>query len=158
MTAPRAGYCTQEDLAASIPDDLLAELTAASGTTPDAGVIGQMIADVADEIDGYLACVGVLTPVTTGRLLALLRPRSIIITRYRFVGRRDILTGLRIEDPSKIERDSAIEWLQNIAKKTYGLPADTVMVSSSSGDLAVSGIASSADEPPFCWDDERRTM
>ena len=155
--APRTGYCTAADISASISPKRLIELTAEKGTVPSAGAdeaaesaanLALVIADIADEMDGYLAPRGILTPVTAGPLLPHLRPRAIAMLKFRLFGRRDLDAK---DDPNRVERDSAVRWLERIADKTYALPPGTIMVNAPSGGPSVGGIAYASDEAPFRW-------
>jgi phage gp36-like protein len=50
-------YCEQSDIEKLIPEQELAELTADTGSTPDAEVVTEAIAKADAEIDSYLGVV-----------------------------------------------------------------------------------------------------
>lgn len=81
-------YCTQEDLEREISRAELTALTAESGAEPDAEVVGQVLTEVAAEINAYLAGRYVLPLPEVPQSL---RSVAVALAVYRLYGRRSLV-------------------------------------------------------------------
>ena len=137
--APRTGYCTVDDLSSVVPAPQLARYTAETGTEADTDVLDKLLADIADEIDGYLGGRYAI-PVIDTAALALLRPRALAMAKVALLGRRDLDAK---DDPNRVAYDNAVKWLQRIASRDADLPPSTPAASTSS--TSVGGIVFGSD-------------
>jgi len=101
-------YCTQDDLAALIPAQELAQLTTESGDEADAAVVAGVIAAADAEIDSYLL-VRYKLPLaaTPARVKAL----SVDLAIYKLYGRRGVTNEAR-----RKAYEDAVKFLQLVAK------------------------------------------
>jgi phage gp36-like protein len=143
LTPRRLGYCAPDDLASSIPDQRLAELTAETGSLADSTVLTKAIADVADLIDGSLGGRYAI-PVTDAVTLALLRPIAIPILKFMLFGRRDLDSK---DDPTRVQYDNAMRWLRDVQKGDANLPGSATPASVP--DAAVGSVVWVSDDPVF---------
>jgi phage gp36-like protein len=109
-------YCTQSDIEKQIPTLELAELTAESGSTPDAAAVTEAIAKADAEIDSYLA---LKYSVPISPVPARLRSLSEDIAIYYLYSRRSTIADLR-----KDNYRNAIDFLKSIVAGTVALLND----------------------------------
>lgn len=109
-------YCTAADLDSGMSDLGQAQTTAESGSTADATILAQVIADASSKMDAYL--MGRYTVPITGdsTALAILRSICVPIAVYLLYKRRLIKNAEVVADYER-----AIEELKMI-KKDGGLP------------------------------------
>ncbi len=68
-----------------------------------------VLASVSADIEGYLHA---YLPITDAALLASLRQKTVLLSRVRFRGRRN----LDVVDPVEMEYRAAVKWLEGVAK------------------------------------------
>jgi phage gp36-like protein len=111
-------YCEQSDIEKLIPEQELAELTADTGSTPDAEVVAEAIAKADAEIDSYL---GVVYTVPLSVPPSRVRSLSEDFAIYYLYQRRSVVPEARQK-----AYDDGIAFLKLlVAGKAVLPPADT---------------------------------
>ena len=110
-------YCTQSDIQKLIPTQELAELTAETGSTPDATVITEAIAKADAEIDSY--CTNHYT-VPFQSIPAIIKTISEDISLYNLYSRRSVVPELR-----KDRYESAVKFLTAVATGEFQIAGAT---------------------------------
>jgi phage gp36-like protein len=100
-------YCTQADIVKLLPEGELAQLTAETGSTPDAAVVSEAIAKAGAEIDAYLAVRYVLPLETTPNQVKHL---AVDLAIYHLYSRRGMMLEIRGKN-----YDKAVAFLKDVA-------------------------------------------
>ena len=129
-------YIVQSDLETRVGTARLGQLTAETGSTPDATAVAEIMASAEGEVNGYLARRHAV-PVDLSAhpdLAATLKGYCLDIAAYRAFSRRPPVA----EDVSKA-RGNAIEWLKAVSEGKIVLPA------------AATPASTNADDPKPTW-------
>lgn len=101
-------YCSEEDVLQMIPAGELAQLSAETGSLPDAEVVAAAIGKAEGELDSYLGVryVVPLAPTPT-RVKAL----AVDLAIYHLYSRRSLIPGVRRD-----RYEAALAWLKQVAR------------------------------------------
>jgi len=118
-------YCDQTDVLKQIPEGELAELSADSGSTPDAAVVSDAISKADAEIDSYL---GVKYQVPVSPTPPRVQSLSVDIALFYLYSRRSVAPELREQNYKR-----AVMFLRSVAD------GKAVILDSSGAELASAG-------------------
>lgn len=112
-------YCAQADITKMLSEAELAELTAESGSTPDADVVSEAIAHADAEIDSYLSVRYTLPLSATP---ARVKTLSVALALYYLFSRRPTI-GL----PETVRNNyrDAVQFLRDVAQGKAQIPDAT---------------------------------
>ncbi len=110
-------YLADAAIESVLSDGKLAEFTAESGSTADAGVLALALTDVDALIDSALAG-GYAVPVTDTTTVRLLQPHAKVLLKWTLYVRR----GLNPDEALRISYEATTRWLRDVQKGDAKLP------------------------------------
>lgn len=114
-------YCTAADVKNMFDNVLLAQLTAASGTTPTDATITSAAASASTWMDSYF--IGrYVTPITSANVLLVLTPHACWLTIGNLFQDRLMLEQFKSIQQSILDTQ---QWLENVRKGATLLPGAT---------------------------------
>ena len=134
-------YAAIADFTAVLGPTLVAELSAESGSDPDADVLQAVLDDASSLIDSYIG-----TPATDAAVMLRLKPHCLHIAEFYLLGRR--FAG-RFDPSVQTRYEGSVAFLDLVARDKIVLEGK-----SRPGAQPVQGAASGSEPPAFSSDAE----